>query len=196
MSLLKSTCLFFFLTLGFALPAQIWEGSRVPVPELPRFTFRTVHPLAGLSGEYRLYGGLTAFATVNTSLWTTYNERSKLRIMTPAYFSGGVNWYHNLKKRMAEGKDVSHFAGNFISLSTTRYIWDGQYTRSQDNSYALRNRPNLNLSYNIRRNFGRNNRFYVEFGAGAAFSGDRDVFGKFKVLAAPLINLKIGINLK
>jgi len=188
---------FLFLILwSFVLSSQISEGTAYSSSEMPRFALRTVHPLLGLNGEYRIFGGVTAFTTVNTSLWSANNELGKLRIATPAYFTGGVNWYHNLKKRIAEGKDVSHFAGNFISLSTTRQIWNGQYTKNPQDPFPVWNRPELNLSYNVRRNFGRNNRFYVEFGAGASFRGGRDVFGKLKVQATPLINLKIGINLK
>ncbi|GEM_PF-6041869 len=164
--------------------------------DLPRVAFRTVHPLIGLNGEYRLYGGLTAFATVNTTLFSSKNDEGKAFFATPAYLQTGFNWYHNFERRKKLGKDVSHFAGNFISLSMTQHLWDGSYGDFNGYPYVYRPSPALNLSYNARRNFGKKRRFYVEGGLGLTMTRSLRSINRSGIELSPLLNLKVGINLK
>ncbi len=196
MPLLKSTLLFFFLAVRFALPAQIWDRTEAPKPGVPNFTLRTVHPLIGMNGEYRLYGGLTAFATVNTSLFSSRDREGKMFFATPAYLQTGFNWYHNFERRKELGKDVSYFAGNFISLSATQHLWKGRFGEFNGYPYEYHPSPALNLSYNIRRNFGKNRRFYVESGLGLSVGRSLRSINNSGFELSPLLNLKIGINLK
>jgi hypothetical protein len=91
-------------------------------------------------------------------------------------------YFYNMDKRVAAGKNIDNFAGNYFSF-TAMGIFDKAFGDESDTNYYI-----LGPTWGIQRNLNKTWYFDIEVGPGIALSKNSSDF-------VPIIGLDIGIKL-
>lgn len=156
---LRLLILFFFSV--FALFSQRVERGFGPV-YLERNNFQLDLLLPGFQYEFGLARNLTVGANVGLSLATPTEGYS----LAPAYRAFS-RYYHNLKKRASQNKNVSGNSGNYFTIGFQQYFVEWEFAGNLDNQG--RDLNFLGVLYGIQRTYPNSLALGIEAGAGNYF---------------------------
>ena len=148
---------------------------------LEKHNFQLNLLLPGFQYEFGLLPNLTVGAEVGLSLATPREGYS----VAPAYRAFS-RYYHNLKSRARQNKNVSGNSGNYFSVSFQQFFVEWELFGNLDNEG--RDLNFLGVLYGIQRSYGNGFAFGVEAGAGNYFR-NRITSG-----IGPVFNVRISWN--
>lgn len=171
--------LFVFL-LSFSLLAQRTERGLGTV-HLEKHNLQLNLLLPGFQYEFGLLPNLTVGAEVGLSLATPREGYS----LAPAYRAFS-RYYHNLKSRASQNKNVSGNSGNYFSISFQQFFVEWELAGNLDNEG--RDLNFLGVLYGIQRSYGNGFAFGIEVGAGNYFRN------RMSGGIGPAVNFRISWN--
>ena len=147
--------------ISFSLFSQRTERGFGPI-YLERHNFQLNLLLPGFQYEFGLARNLSVGAEVGLSLATPSEGYS----IAPAYRAFS-RYYHNLKSRDRQGKNVSGNSGNYVSISFQQFFVEWELAGNLDNQG--RDLNFLGVLYGIQRSYENGFGFGLEAGAGNYF---------------------------
>ena len=136
-----------------------------------------------LADEISLRGQVS----LNPGIWGGDMYSNTGFALTPS-LSLGPKYYYNLKKRSADGKNISNNSANYFSVQVDYF--PNWFVISSVKGLEVNDAIYFTPNYGIRRNFAKN--FNYEFragiGIGKIFKGD------YSVQARPDLSLKVGYD--
>jgi hypothetical protein len=137
--------------------------------------------LPGFQYEFGLLPNLSAGAEVGLSMATPTEGYS----IAPAYRAFS-RYYHNLRSRAGQQKNVSGNSGNYFSISFQQFFVEWELAGNLDNEG--RDLNFLGVLYGIQRSYGKGFGFGLEAGAGNYFRN------RISGGIGPVVNLRINWN--
>jgi hypothetical protein len=148
---------------------------------LERHNFQLNLLLPGFQYEFGLARNLSVGAEVGISLATPTEGYS----VAPAYRAFS-RYYHNLKSRVRQEKNVAGNSGNYFSVSFQQFFVEWELAGNLDNEG--RDLNFLGILYGIQRSYGNGFGFGLEAGAGNYFRN------RISGGIGPVVNLRISWN--
>ncbi|MDM9630982.1 hypothetical protein [Robiginitalea aurantiaca] len=177
---MRPTLFLLVLLVSFSLFSQRTERGFGPVYlERNNFQFNLLMP--GFQYEFGLARNLTVGAEVGLSLATPTEGYS----LAPAYRAFS-RYYHNLKSRASQNKNVTGNSGNYFSVSFQQYFVEWELAGNLDNEG--RDLNFLGVLYGIQRTYNNGFAFGAEVGAGNYFRN------RISGGIGPAVNFKISWN--